>query len=89
MNDEKKQIIIIHDVEKLEMKFNAAITNLFNLNNWASIRLNEMEVYTILGLIKEHNMRKQDGEYKAGMTEGYIAAIRDATQKICGMKLKL
>ena len=89
MNDEKKQIIIIHDEEKLEMKFNAAITNLFNLNEWASIRLNKMEVYTILGLIKEHKMRKQDGEYKAGMMEGYIAAIKDATKTIGSMKPKL
>lgn len=91
MNDGKKQIIIVHDeeIELIEHKMDAAISNVFNGNVYATIRLDKVETQTILGLIKEHKLRKQDGDYRAGMAEGYIAAIRDATQKICSMKIKL
>ena len=85
-------MIVVHEREvvALKSKFSKEKTNKFNLTTGpVMVYMDGVEIATILELIEEHNNRLENGEYRAGMREGYREAKKDMTKQIQKMRLRM
>lgn len=85
-------MIVVHDreVEALKSKFSKEKTNKFNLTTSpVMVYMDGVEIATILGLVEEHENRLENGEYRAGVREGYREAKKDMIKQTQKMRLRL